>query len=156
MRDKRWVTLPRGGQLTQEKHRQLMDWACRCAEHILPFYGPYPDQRLINALVAAKAWAAGTASVGEARKAAVQAHAVARESDDPVKTAVARAAGHAAATAHMADHALGPALYAIKAVRLAGKSVEDELNWQDRQLTPDIRILVTETRAIKEKGSSKI
>jgi len=156
MRDKRWVAIHRGGQLTPGIHSQLMEWACRCAEHILLLYGPFPDQRLINALVVAKAWNEGTASVGEAREAAIQAHAVARESVDPVKAAVARAAGHAVATAHMADHALGPALYAIRAVRLAGKSVEDELNWQFLQLTPEIFTMVTETRAMKEKGSFKI
>lgn len=41
---------------------------------------------------------------------------------DPVTQAVCRAAGHAAGTAHMADHELGAAAYAIKAVRLASEA----------------------------------
>jgi hypothetical protein len=42
----------------------------------------------------------------------------------------------------MADHSLGPALYALKAVKSAGKSVEAERKWQDERLPPEIRELV--------------
>ena len=37
---------------------------------------------------------------------------------DYAEIAVARAIGHTVATAHMADHSLGAALYALKAVKI--------------------------------------
>jgi hypothetical protein len=153
MRDKRWIRTEHGGELTPDFHRKLMEWACRCLEYILPLCGPNPDIRLLKALSVAQAWEKGHAGVKEARQAAVNAHAAAREADDPVITAVARAAGHAAATAHMADHALGPALYAIKAIRLTGRPCGEEEVWQHSQLTPEIRDMVMKMRLRKEKGN---
>ena len=63
-------------------------------------------------------------------RAATIAHAVAREEKSPAHVAVARSVGHAVATAHMADHSVGAALYARRAVRIAGESVEEEAKWQ--------------------------
>ncbi|MCX6666284.1 MAG: hypothetical protein NT038_09585 [Euryarchaeota archaeon] len=94
----------------------------------------------------AKAWTQGKASVGDARKASVGAHAVARESSNPIAIAVARSVGHAVATAHMADHSLGPAWYALKAVKSAGKSIDAERKWQDEQLPSEIKELVLTAR----------
>jgi len=88
----------------------------------------------------------GNASVGDGRKASVAAHALARESQDPVVIALARAVGHAVATAHMADHSLGAALYALKAVKSTGKSVDVERKWQDEQLPDEIKKLVLSAR----------
>ena len=67
---------------------------------------------------------------------------------DPEAREVARVAGHAVATAHMADHELGAAAYAIKAVRLASPESEAmaagerECRWQREQLPDAIRELV--------------
>ena len=127
-----------------------MKWACGCAEHVLPLLGEDIDERLTNALRVAKAWTHGNASVGDARKASAAAHAAARESSNPVYIAVARAVGHAIATAHMADHSLGSAWYALKAVKSAGKSVEAERIWQDERLPPEIRELVLSARKIRK------
>jgi hypothetical protein len=149
MRDKRFVAEHRGGPLKMEQHRQLMEWACDCAGHVLPLFGERVDDRLIKALVVAKAWVQGKATVGEARKASVDAHAAARQQSDPVSIAVARAVGHAVATAHMADHALGPARYALIALKNAGKSTEEERIWQDAQLPTEIRELVLSARIIR-------
>jgi hypothetical protein len=120
--------------LKNEHHKQLMTWACACAEHLLPLLEGEPDERILHALAVGREWAIGSATVGDARKASVVAHAAAREATDPVAIAVARAAGHAAATAYMADHALGPALYGLKAVKIAGKPVEEQRTWQIAQL----------------------
>jgi len=149
MRDKRFIAEHRGGPLKKEQHYQLMNWACDCAEHVLPLFGEEIDERLINALNVGRAWAQGNASVGEARKASVDAHKVARESTNPVAIAVARAVGHAVATAHMADHSLGPAGYALKAVKNAGKSIDAERKWQDEQLPLEIKDLVLTARKAK-------
>jgi hypothetical protein len=151
MRDKRWVAEHRGGPLKKEQYRQLIKWSCDCAEHVLPFFGEEIDERLKHALLIAKEWANGKAKVGDAMKASVGAHAVARESLNPVSIAVARAVGHAVATAHMADHSLGGALYALKALKNAGKSVEAERKWQNEQLPPEIKELVLSTRVEKER-----
>ncbi|MCX6255149.1 MAG: hypothetical protein NTV31_11820, partial [Bacteroidia bacterium] len=66
--------------------------------------------------------------------------------------AVARSVGHAVATAHMADHSLGAALYALKAVKNAGKSIDAERKWQNEQLPSEIMELVLTAMSKKEKG----
>ena len=151
MRDKRFIAEHRGGPLKIEQHRQLIRWSCLCAENTLPLIGTKPDERLENALRVAKDWAAGRASVGDARKASVEAIAFANESSSKVTIAVARAVGHAVATAHMADHSLGGAIYALKAVKQAGQSVEEIRKWQNEQLPSEIKELVLSSRGIKEK-----
>jgi hypothetical protein len=151
MRDKRFIAQHRGGPMKMEHHRQLIKWACDCAEHVLPLYAGKVDERLNNALLVAKAWETGCASVGDARKAALNAIAVANEVSNSVSVSIARSVGHAAATAHMADHSLGAALYALKAAKSAGKSIDAERKWQNEQLSPDIIDLVLDERSKKEK-----
>ena len=146
MRDKRFVAEHRGGPLSKERHRQLIQWACDCAEYVLPLYGKNIDPRLINSLKVAQAWKQGQASVGDARKASLSAIAVANESSNKTAIAVARAVGHAVATAHMADHSLGPAWYGLKAVKSAGGSIDEERKWQDNHLLPQIKDLVLTAR----------
>jgi hypothetical protein len=150
MRDKRFIAEHRGGLLKKEQHYQLIKWACYCAEHVLPLFGENIDERLKNALNVAKEWKQGNASVGDARKAAVNAHAVARESSNPTVIAVARSVGHAVATAHMVDHSLGAAWYALKAVKNAGKSIDAERKWQDEQLPSEIKNLVLTARKMRK------
>ena len=104
----------------------------------------------MNALLIAKEWASGNAKVGEAMKASVASHAVAREAVDPISIAVARSIGQAVATAHMADHSLGAAIYALKAVKFADKSIDTERKWQNEQLPSEIMDLVLITRTEKE------
>ncbi len=142
MRDKRFVAEHRGGPLGKDQHCMLIEWACACSEHVLSLSGSKIDERLAHALIVARDWKQGKASVGDARKASLDAIAVARESSDPVAVAVARSTGHAVATAHMADHSLGAALYALKAVKSAGRSADAERKWQHAQLPPEIRELV--------------
>ncbi|MCX6928819.1 MAG: hypothetical protein NT154_37245, partial [Verrucomicrobia bacterium] len=119
MRDIRFKAVHRGGPLDLERHRQLALWAAACAEHVLPLFARrHPlDDRPQRAIATARAWAGREVSVGAARKAACAAHAAAREATDVAAREAARAAGHAVATAHMADHALGPAWYALRAVQ---------------------------------------
>ena len=92
------------------------------------------DERLIEALDVSKEWENNNISTGEAMKASLKAHSVARETNNPVLKAFARSVGQAVATAHMADHSLGGAFYALKAVKLANMSVEKEKEWQDKKL----------------------
>lgn len=154
MRDKRFVAEHRGGPLKKEQHRQLIKWACYCAENILPLFGKQIDERLKNVLKVAKEWEKENVTVGDAREASFLAHAVAKESNNPTAKAVARCVGQAVATAHMADHSLGAALYALKAVKSVGKSVGEERKWQNEQLPPEIKELILSTREDKEKALS--
>jgi len=151
MRDNRFVAVHRGGPLTKDRHHQLIRWARECSEHVLSLIDENIDKRLINALYIAKEWEKEKVIVGEARNASIGAHAVAKESSNPIIIAVARSIGHAVATAHMADHSLGAALYALKVVKNAGKSVDAERKWQNEQLPSEIKELVQTTMSLKEK-----
>ena len=141
MRDQRFVAAHRGGPLSKEQHQQLMGWAADCAEHVLPLIAQ-SDDRLQNILETARAWARGEVPVGNAQKASLQAHALAREFVNPTGVAVARAVGQAVATAHMADHSLGAALYALRAVKATGKPIEPERIWQNEHLPLEFKDLV--------------
>jgi hypothetical protein len=155
MRDNRFVAVHRGGSLTKDNHHQLLRWARVCSEHVLPLIGEHIDERLVHVLHVAREWENENIAVGDAMKASLGAHAVAREFSDPVSIAVARSIGQAVATAHMADHSLGAALYALKAVKCAGKSIEKEREWQTarlKKLPSEIRELVLVTMEIKGKG----
>ena len=146
MRNISFVAVHRGGHLSKEQHRQLIKWAVVCAENVLPLFGDIIDERLHDALRVANTWECGGASVGDARNSSVKAHEVARESAEPAANAVARAVGHAVATAHMADHLLGPAWYGLKAVKSAGGSIAEERKWQDSKLPPGTKDLVLTAR----------
>jgi hypothetical protein len=155
MRDQRFVAVHRGGPLTKDNHHKLMRWARKCSEHVLSLIAENIDTRLIHALQVAKEWENENVPVGDAMKASIGAHAVARESSNPISIAVARSIGQAVATAHMADHSLGATLYALKAVKHADKSVDEEREWQNKQLQqlpPEIIELVVTTMMEKEKG----
>lgn len=142
MRDARFIAEHRGGLLTPGEHCQLAQWAVSCVQHGIDILQLQDlDARIGNALNTAQAWINSEVSVGEARKAAVTAHAAARETEDVILKNLARAAGHAVATAHMADHAPGAAAYVLKACKVVGGNglVEQELVWQQAQLPDEIR-----------------
>ena len=143
MRDRRFVAVHRGGPLDVARHRLLAAWAADCAEHVLPlFEESSSDDRPRRAVETARAWARSEVSVGDARKAAVGAHAAARDATTKSAIAAARAAGHAVATAHMSDHCLGPAIYALNALEATGASIDGERAWQLKQLPDAVRELV--------------
>lgn len=99
------------------EHQILALRAADLAELVLSYFEeqrPH-DDRPRQAIAAARAWAQGEITVGQARAAAFAAHAAAREVDDRPARAAARAAGHAAATAHVVGHARHAATYAAAA-----------------------------------------
>jgi uncharacterized protein GlcG (DUF336 family) len=146
MRDKRFVAEHRGGPLTKDQHKQLILWACKCVENVLPLISKKVDERLTNAIEIAKEWAKDKASVGDARNASFDAIAIANELINPIEIAVARSVGHAVATAHMADHSLRAAEYALKAIKLANKSIYIERKFQDKHLSLNITELILSAR----------
>ncbi len=148
MRDRRFVAVHRGGPLDRARHRLLAAWAADCAEHVLSLFEECnSDDGPRRAVEAARAWSRGEVSVGDARKAALAAHAAARAATRKSATAAARAAGHAVATAHMADHCLGASIYAVKAVEARGASAEAERAWQTAQLPDELRELIVSALA---------
>src|ERR1019366_10705597 len=96
----------------------LAVWAADCAQHVLHhFEQARPgDDRPRRAIDLARAWARGEITMTQARTAAFDANAAAREVSRPGREA-AHAAGQAVAVAHVAAHELGAAAYAIRAAR---------------------------------------
>ena len=157
-RDPRFVTVRRGGTLEDAQHRLLTAWAADCAEHVLNYFTlQHPDDdRPRRAIDQARAWSRGEITMTEAREAAYAAHDAARATTGAAREA-ARAAGHAVATAHMADHELGAAAYAIRAVRAASladtrdEAGRVECQWQRAQLPEAIRALVLSDQALRNQ-----
>ena len=115
-----------------------MKWAITCFEHVLPYYGREPDQVLQEAMTFAVGWSRGRCSTGDLMKASRKVHTFAKTIHDPVACAVARSIGQGVATSHMVDHCMGAALYAQKAVFLAGKPVSEEQAWQVEELRREL------------------
>jgi len=157
-RDPRFVTIRRGGTLRDSDHRLLAAWAAMCAERVLHLFEQARpgDERPRRAIEQARAWARGEITMTQAREAAYAAHAAAREASGAAKEA-ARAAGHAVAVAHMADHELGGAAYAIRATRAAAdpRSRDEvgrsECRWQRAQLPDEIRDLVLDDQRLRNE-----
>ena len=125
-------------------HKTLAIWANECAERVLIFFeDEYPeDQRPRNAVKALQAWIdTGVFRMADIRKASLASHAAAREvgEDNPARSA-ARAAGQAAATAHVPTHSIGAANYAVQAIYRATDSanadalIAKERDWQYQRL----------------------
>lgn len=119
-RDPRFITIRRGGTLSDSDHHLLALWAAVCAEHVLElFESEHPDDpRPRRAIEHARAWVRGEVTMTEARTSAGKANTAARPLHGPPHYA-AYAAAQAANVAHVAAHELGAAAYAIKTVRAA-------------------------------------
>jgi hypothetical protein len=149
IRDPRLVTVRRGGSLTDDHHRLLALWAADCAEHVLALFESVrpDDARPREAIAAARTWAGGGAAMMATRAIGGHAMGAARDLTGAPRFA-AYAAGQAAVVAHVAEHDLGAAAYAIKAAVAAAPSAEAEAtrlaerDWQRGRLPAEIRDLV--------------
>jgi hypothetical protein len=139
LRDERIVAL-----LGSTDPKILGIWARECAERVLPYFeAQFPaDERPRQALEALQAWIdTGKFSMSLIRRASLDAHAAARDvgADNPARSA-ARAAGQAVGTAHVRNHAIGAAMYALQAIERANRGGEAEepitreRDWQYRRL----------------------
>ena len=135
VRDPRFVTIRRGGTLTDPDHHLLALWAALCAEHVLHlFESARPeDLRPRQAIESARAWERGELTMMQARAAGGHAMGAARD--------LSGAARHAA--------------YAIKAARAAAAVRESEAagrkecRWQRDQLPESIRELVLDDQRLR-------
>ncbi|MBC9820380.1 putative immunity protein [Terrabacter sp. MAHUQ-38] len=156
VRDPRFVTIRRGGTLTDSDHHLLALWAASCAEHVLHlFESARPeDPRPRDAIAQARAWVRGEVKMMQARAAGGHAMGAARDLRGAARFA-AYAAGQAACVPHVAAHELGAAAYAIKAARAAvpnGQSEaagRGECQWQRDQLPTAIRELVLDDQRLR-------
>jgi hypothetical protein len=158
IRDPRFITVRRGGSLTDDDHHLLAIWAADCAEHVLHhFEQERPgDDRPRRAINLGRAWARGEISWWDVRSAGGHANAAARDLKGAPRHA-AYAAGQAAAVGHVAAHELGAAAYAIRAAQAAAPQGEREeagrveCRWQRAQLPLEIRDLVLDDQRLRNE-----
>ena len=133
---------------TKNDHMLLAIWAADCAERVLPFFEKaYPkDDRPRKAIETCRTGVStGVFKMADIRKAALAAHAAAREAkENNTACFAARAAGQAVATAHVPEHAFGAAYYALKVIAAANSANDEikitkELNWQSQRLPKNLR-----------------
>jgi hypothetical protein len=115
--------------VVQTDKKILAEWAIDCAKRVLPYFEKeYPhDDRPRVALETLQKWIdTGEFSMKVIRKTSLDAHAAARQvpEGEPARSA-ARACGQAVATAHVARHSLGAAIYASKAIYEDTRSQEE-------------------------------
>jgi hypothetical protein len=151
VRDPRLVTTRRGGTLSDEDHHRLALWAAECAERVLPLFEAVrpDDHRPREAIEAARAWTRDELPMMQARALGGHAMGAARDLSGAPRFA-AYAAGQAAVVAHVAEHDLGAAAYAIKAAVAASPPGHEadtrasECRWQRDRLPDEVRDLVLE------------
>jgi hypothetical protein len=156
VRDPRFVTIRRGGTLTDSDHHLLALWAASCAEHVLPLFESVrpDDPRPRRAIEHARGWVRGEVTMMQARTAGGHAMGAARDLRGAARHA-AYAAGQAGAVPHVAAHELGAAAYAIKAARAAASEGEGEAagrlecRWQRDQLPRRVRELVLDDQRLR-------
>lgn len=156
IRDPRFITLRRGGILTDSTHRLLALWAADCAEHVLPLFEQVNplDDRPRQAIEMTRAWANGEIKMKQAHNMGLSMNAVAKGLPDAAKFA-ALAAGQAVGVAHVAAHELGAAAYAIKAWMATVNEHEKELVrreaclWQRSRLPNEILELVLDDQRMR-------
>ena len=156
IRDPRFITVRRGGTLSDDEHRLLAIWAADCAEHVLHHFEEArpKDDRPRRAIDLGRAWARGAIRWAEARTAAGHANAAARDLQGAARHA-AYAAGQAAAVGHVAAHELGAAAYAIRAAQAAAPeglreaAGRRECQWQRARLPSGIRELVLDDQRLR-------
>ncbi|TCL53908.1 hypothetical protein EDD76_12429 [Kineothrix alysoides] len=159
IRDKRFITVRRGGTLLEEDHHLLAIWAAQCAQHVLHYFEEMrpEDDRPRRAIELTQAWVNGEITMKQARFAAGASQDAAREVKEVSEAAklAALSAGQAAVVAHVAAHELGAAAYAIRAVMAASPEDKREMfrhqecQWQRDRLPERIRSLVIDDEHLR-------
>lgn len=158
VRDRRFITIRRGGTLSDEHHHLLAIWAANCAAHVISLFEDVRpgDSRPRIAIEQALAWSRGDVPMMQCRASAGHANAAARDLTGAPRFA-AYACAQAAAVAHVAAHELGAAAYAIKSVQAAAPADEREhaglveCQWQREQLPVEIRDLVLDDQRLRNE-----
>ncbi len=159
IRDRRFITVRRGGTLSDEDHHLLAIWAAQCAQHVLHYFEETrpDDDRPRRAIELTQAWVNGEITMKQARFAAGESQDAAREVKEVSEAAklAALSAGQAAVVAHVAAHELGAAAYAIRAIMAASPEDKKEIyrrqecQWQRDRLPERIRNLVIDDERLR-------
>nr|WP_325314317.1 DUF3418 domain-containing protein [Kingella oralis] len=125
--------------LVAQNQYDLATWAMQCVQHILPLLPDAVEANVVHDVFdLLKRWQNGQADVTQLRQTGFALHKLAKEQQNPVATAVLRAAGQAVGVGHMKEHAPVCGDYAVKAVGLANgqnpQAVSQERQWQLEQL----------------------
>jgi len=153
MRDTKWVLEHRGGTLKIEQQRLLMKWSMNCVNHLLPLLNNNINEYIIKAMDIGNNWIIGKVKTGSAIKISREILKYVKTLDNELEILITRAAGHAVATAHMADHSMGPVYYGLKAIKISGGSIDNELKWQIEEIPEELEELII--NGLKNKGIIK-
>ena len=132
-------------KVDKKDQKLLAIWAADCAERVLPYFEKeYPkDERPRKAIESARKWVrTGVFRIADVRKAALDAHAAARESSVPAATFAARSAGQAASVPHVVLHARAAASYALKAF----ENPDEESEWQLKHLPKHLHSMINSSQ----------
>jgi Imm-5 like putative immunity protein len=159
-----WETLGVGSPqtLSEPERRIVAAWAADCAERVLGlFEAEAPDDmRPRESIARTRAFARGELTVADEIRRRFVGGGAARQVSTPAAVAAARAAGQAAAVAHMGAHALGAAAFAAKATGLATPDrpeiVCDEIKWQLSNLSAAARVALRQLPRVGEDRSGPL
>lgn len=160
--------------IEEQKHRTLVLWALDCAKlPLAEFEEKYLDElRPRKALELCENWSKGKIKMPAAKRAILDAHAVAKEIDDKVYGALCHCIGHAGATVHVETHALGLPFYELSSIVFKfekdeyQKPVQDKIDyyyqrllyWQDNTDNQEFEwadFLLDDSKPNKEKLMNK-
>ena len=112
--------------IEKQTHRTMILWAFDCVKMPLTTMQlKYPEEtRFQNAYTLCDLWAQGEIKMPIAKRAILDAHAVAKEWDDPVDIALCHAIGQGLSSVHVETHALGLVFYELSAIVFANKEYE--------------------------------
>jgi len=104
--------------ISNSSRRALTLWALSLTEQtVRDFERTHPDESIPrNALIAAKAWAAGEIKMPVAKRAILDCHALAKEMTTPADSARCHAIAQGCSVVHTTGHALGLPIYELTAV----------------------------------------
>ena len=101
-----------------QSHKTMVLWALDlAAESVARLAEKYPDEpRPMEALEAARDWAAGRIKMPLAQRKILDCHALAKELDSKEDIALCHAVGQACAVVHTVGHAMGYPMYELSAI----------------------------------------
>ncbi len=101
-----------------QNHRTLVLWIFDCVRiPLASFEVKYPQEnRPRRAVELGEAWARGAIKMQSAKKAILEAHAVAKELNDKEAIALVHAIGQGVSTVHVGTHALGLVVYELSSL----------------------------------------
>jgi hypothetical protein len=154
--------MPSPQTLSEVDRRIVAAWAADCAERVLwLFEAEAPDDpRPRDAIARTRAFARGELDVATEIRRRFAGGGAARDVHGPAAVAAARAAGQAAAVAHMGAHALGAAGYAAKAAGLAGAdqdvAIAEEIRWQLARMSAPVTAALRRLPAVGDDPSGPL